>query len=157
MNPRHSAVRTAAKRTKRPSFWRRLGVLGRRRLSPAMIVIVVVGALFLVNFINQVVRQAQLEQYREEIRADVARLSAENNDLRQSVLYYESNDYAELVAREQLGYARPGDTVIMPTYPDQIITDTAVVSQTITLSNTVVLVNPEPNWMRWWRMLSNTP
>jgi len=157
MNPRPSAVRSTVRRTRRPNVWRWLGVFGRRRLSPAALVVVVIGGLFLFNFVNQVVRQAQLEQLREEVRADVARLNAENRDLRQSVLYYESADYAELVAREQLGYARPGDTVIMPTYPDRIISDTTTLTQPSTISDTVPIQISEPNWVRWWRMLSGAP
>lgn len=161
MNPRPSAVRTTVKRTRRPSAWRWLSVFGRRRLSPAALVVVLIGGLFLFNFVNQVIRQAQLEQLREEVRADVARLTAENRDLRQSVLYYESNDYAELVAREQLGYARIGDTVIMPTYPDRVISDATTLTQPAVVSDTVPIdttaLTTEPNWVRWWRMLSGAP
>ncbi len=161
MNPRPSAVRTTVKRTRRPSAWRWLSVFGRRRLSPAALVVVLIGGLFLFNFVNQVIRQAQLEQLREEVRADVARLTAENRDLRQSVLYYESNDYAELVAREQLGYARIGDTVIMPTYPDRVISDATTLTQPAVVSDTVTIdttaLTAEPNWVRWWRMLSGAP
>lgn len=158
MNPQSSSIREVPKRPRRPRHtWRWMGASGNRRITPATSIIVVVGVLFLFNFVNQVVRQAQLEQLREEVRADVARLDAANNDLRQKVRYYESNDYAELVAREQLGYARPGDTVILPTYPDQVISDTASISQTPPMSDTVTLAAPEPNWMRWWRILSGTP
>lgn len=118
----------------------------------------VVGALFFFNFVNQVIRQAQLEQLRESIRADVAKLEATNRKLRQQVLFYESNDYAELVAREQLGFARPGDTVILPTYPDRVFTDTARILPSETISDTLtVKLAPEPNWVRWWHMLRGTP
>jgi ubiquinone biosynthesis protein COQ9 len=101
------------------------------------------------------------------VRADVARLSSENAILQQSVEYVESNDYAEQIAREQLGYARAGDTVLMPTFPDEIVSNTiSTVSTTTTLTNTInpnttpaTIVAPiEPNWMRWWRMLrGSTP
>jgi len=135
-----------------------LSPLGQRRVSPATIIIVVVGALFLFNFVNQVIRQAQLEQMLETIHANGEKLKAENRDLRRQVLFYESNDYAEQVAREQLGYARLGDTVILPTYPDRVVTDTAILGKTATVSDTVVVTPvPEPNWMRWWRMLRGNP
>ncbi len=137
-------------------------------MSPATLIVLVMGAFFLYSFVNQIIRQAQLEQFREEVRADVARLSSENATLQQSVAYVESNDYAEQIAREQLGYARAGDTVLMPTFPDQVVSSTvSTVSTTTTLTNTInpntttppTIVAPiEPNWMRWWRMLrGSTP
>ena len=137
-------------------------------MSPATLIVLVMGAFFLYSFVNQIIRHAQLEQFREEVRADVARLSSENATLQQSVAYVESNDYAEQIAREQLGYARAGDTVLMPTFPDQVVSSTvSTVSTTTTLTNTInpntttppTIVAPiEPNWMRWWRMLrGSTP
>jgi cell division protein FtsB len=137
-------------------------------MSPATLIVLVMGAFFLYSFVNQIIRQAQLEQFREEVRADVARLSSENATLQQSVEYVESNDYAEQIAREQLGYARAGDTVLMPTFPDEVVSSTVnTVSTTTTLTNTInpntttppTIVAPiEPNWMRWWRMLrGSTP
>jgi hypothetical protein len=141
MNPRPSGTRSRVKRTQRPTLWRWLGVLGQRKVSPATLVMIVVGGLFLFNFINQVVRQSQLE----------------NRALQQSVQYYESNDYAEIIAREQLGYARDGDTVILPTFPDQVISNTAIMTQTTVISDTLKTSDTEPNWVRWWRMLSGNP
>lgn len=157
MNPRPSATRTRVKRTQRPTLWRWMGVLGQRKVSPATIVMIVVGGLFLFNFLNQVVRQAQLEQFREEIRGEVSQLTTENRALQQSVRYYESNDYAEIIAREQLGYARSGDTVILPTFPDLVISTTTTMTQTTVISDTLNTSDTEPNWVRWWRMLSGNP
>jgi cell division protein FtsB len=132
-------------------------------MSPATLIVLVMGAFFLFSFVNQVIRQAQLEQFREEVRADVARLKTENAVLAQSVDYVESNDYAEQIAREQLGYARAGDTVLMPTYPDQVVssTITTAITNTLNLAPTpatppTIVADTEPNWMRWWRMLRST-
>ena len=135
-------------------------------MSPATLIVLVMGAFFLFSFVNQVIRQAQLEQYREEVRADVARLRSENATLQQSVEYVESNDYAEQIAREQLGYARTGDTVLMPTFPDQVVSSTVTTAITNTLSTNptpitttlppTIVAAPEPNWMRWWHMLRGT-
>jgi cell division protein FtsB len=132
-------------------------------MSPATLIVLVMGAFFLFSFVNQVIRQAQLEQFREEVRADVARLKTENAVLAQSVDYVESNDYAEQIAREQLGYARAGDTVLMPSYPDQVVssTITTAITNTLNLAPTpatppTIVADTEPNWMRWWRMLRST-
>ena len=167
-------TRSTSKPGMRQSIWRIPTLFGRRRMSPATLIVLVMGAFFLYSFVNQVIRQAQLEQFREEVRADVARLSSENTTLQQSVEYVESNDYAEQIAREQLGYARAGDTVLMPTFPDQVISSTVnTITTTTALTNSIntntpnttpatippTIVAPiEPNWMRWWRMLrGSTP
>jgi cell division protein FtsB len=157
-------MRSTNKPGMRQSLWRIPSLFGRRRLSPATLIVLVMGIFFLFSFVNQVIRQAQLEQFREEVRADVARLKTENAVLAQSVEYVESNDYAEQIAREQLGYARAGDTVLMPTFPDQVVSNTITTAITNTLNSDLspattpptTVVATEPNWMRWWRMLRST-
>ncbi len=167
MTPR-PRTRSTTKPGMRQSIWRIPSLFGRRRMSPATLIVLVMGAFFLFSFVNQVIRQAQLEQFREEVRADVARLRSENATLQQSVEYVESNDYAEQIAREQLGYARAGDTVLMPTFPDQVVSSTVTTAITNTLSTNptpitttlppTIVAAPEPNWMRWWHMLrGSTP
>ena len=118
-------------------------------MTPTTIILLVVSVLFVYNFIVQVVRQTQLEHYRDSIAQNVVRLREQNTTLARSVTYFESRDYAESVAREQLGYARPGDTVMMPTFPDQLSTTAPVVPITPTTTTP-----SEPNWLRWWNKLS---
>lgn len=160
MTPR-PRTRSKTKQGMRQSIWRIPSLFGQRRVSPATLIILVLGTFFLYSFVNQLIRQAQLEQFRAEIRANVARLKSENAALQQSVDFVESNDYAEQIAREQLGYARTGDTVLMPTFPDQMVTGTVTTTTSNSLKTTPLLsiipppavATPEPNWMRWWHML----
>jgi cell division protein FtsB len=148
-------TRPTTERGRRSTIWRRL-FSGRRRLSPATIIMVVVFLLFAVNFVNQIIRQAQLEQYRDSLAVEVAEQAVRNAELKREVEYIESSEYAELVAREQLGYARPGDVVMMPTYPNQTSesVDTASV-----LPDTVATTpaSAQPNWQRWWQFIQSTP
>jgi cell division protein FtsB len=148
-------TRPTTERGRRSTIWRRL-FSGRRRLSPATIIMVVVFLLFAVNFVNQIIRQAQLEQYRDSLAVEVAEQAVRNAELKREVEYVESSEYAELVAREQLGYARPGDVVMMPTYPNQTSesVDTASV-----LPDTVATTpaSAQPNWQRWWQFIQSTP
>lgn len=118
-------------------------------MTPTTIILVMVAVLFVYNFVVQVIRQTQLEQYRDQIALDVSRLKDENAALERQVTYFESRDYAETVAREQLGYARPGDTVVMPTFPDVLSKEAPVVP-----SATPPATPAEPNWLRWWRLLT---
>lgn len=126
-----------------------LSAIGRRGFTPTTIMLVMVAVLFVYNFVVQVIRQTQLEQYRDRIARDVRQLKEENTALERVVTYYESRDYAESVAREQLGYARPGDTVVMPTFPDTLSKTAPVVPSTTTAPTP-----PEPNWLRWWHALT---
>ncbi|MFN7472876.1 MAG: FtsB family cell division protein [Roseiflexaceae bacterium] len=142
-------TRTRSAGDRRRSTLREMLIAGRRRMTPTTIILLVVSVLFVYNFVVQVVRQTQLEQYRDSIAQNVIRLRDQNAALNRSVTYFESRDYAESVAREQLGYARPGDTVMMPTFPEQLSTTAPVVPVTPTTT-----APSEPNWLRWWNMLS---
>lgn len=148
-------TRPATERGRRSTIWRRL-FSGRRRLSPATIIMVVIFLLFAVNFVNQIIRQAQLEQYRDSLAVAVSQQVVRNATLKQQVEYVESSEYAELVAREQLGYARTGDVVMMPTYPNQI--SESVDSPTMLQGTLATMPMPaQPNWQRWWQFLQSTP
>jgi cell division protein FtsB len=117
---------------------------------------VAVFLLFAVNFVNQIIRQAQLEQYRDTLALEVSQQVVRNAELKQQVEYVESSEYAELVAREQLGYARPGDIVMMPTYPNQT-SDSVGTPMTMQEVTTTTQLPAQPNWQRWWQFLQSTP
>jgi hypothetical protein len=90
-----------------------------------------------------VIDSAQMERRKEELRAENAQLATEIATLAADVIEAESPAYAERILREQRGYARDGDTVILPTFPQ--ITPTAA-QPTAQPEATRV---PEPNWRRW--------
>lgn len=73
---------------------------------------------------------------------------ARNKDLEEEGLYRESDAYAELAAREQLGMARLGETVLLPTMVTpplpQPSTDAAAM-QPLAPSDAT-----PPNYQRWW-------
>ena len=148
-------TRPATERGRRSTIWRRL-FSGRRRISPTAIIMVVVFLLFSVNFVNQIIRQAQLEQYRDTLALEVAQQTTRNAQIKQQVEYVESSEYAELVAREQLGYARPGDMVMMPTYPNQT-SESADAATTQQDAPAAVTGPMQPNWQRWWQFIQSTP
>ena len=146
--PRQTRTRPTTERAanRAQSRWRM--PFGRRRVSPAIVILTIAGVLFAVNFIQQVVRQAQLEAYRERVMQDIAALESTNAELLAQAEYFESDDYAELVAREQFGYAREGDVVLMPTFPERGVLDVPAPSPT-----TNQIITPQPNWMDWFNFL----
>jgi cell division protein FtsB len=111
------------------------------------VVMVVISCWMLFGIIGQVITGSQLERQRAEAQADLARIESENARLQGEVQFAESPAYAEQVAREQLGMARDGDTVILPTFPD--VTPTAI----LPTPEPLPAVTPQPNWRGWQRAL----
>ncbi len=105
-------------------------------------------SLLLVNFVGQVLQSARLEQQRTTLEVEVARIRAENLRLEGAVAFTESQVYAERVAREQLGYAREGDTVILP----RTAPASAPPSDPALDAPAQLPLPPAPeNWRVWWQ------
>lgn len=118
-----------------------LGISGRR---VATIGLVLLSASMAVNFGELVVRGAEVQQKIERQREINTSHVAEKQRLEALLAYYESPVHAELVAREQLGYARDGDTVILPSIA------LAATTPAPTPPQPVAAPTPVPNWQRWW-------
>lgn len=111
----------------------------------------VLSLWMLASFVGQVLTSAQLERRRDALKAEIARIEAENAALAAEVAYAESPAYAERIAREQLGYAREGDTVILPTFPD--VTPTPAAPTPAPLPTAA----PRSNLQGWAAALFPTP
>jgi cell division protein FtsB len=96
--------------------------LGRSGAQLVALAMIVLSLWMLASFVGQVLTSAQLERRSEALEAEIARLENENARLEADVAYAESPAYAEQIAREQLGYAREGDTVVLPTFPEALPT-----------------------------------
>lgn len=120
---------------------------GRSALSLAMgAVMVALIGLLLANFVGQVMQSARLETQRAELEAEVAQIRAANVEVEGAVAFTESDVYVERVAREQLGYAREGDVVLLP----QLAPPTAAPAAPVDQAAPAVPAPPAtPNWQRW--------
>jgi cell division protein FtsB len=105
--------------------------------------------LLVANFIGQIMQSAALEARRDELAAEVTTMQAENANLEGAVAFTESDVYVERVAREQLGYAREGDTVILP---QELLAD-APVEPAADDDSAVPEAPAAPNWRLWWQAL----
>ncbi|GAB4436127.1 MAG: hypothetical protein OHK0015_27630 [Chloroflexi bacterium OHK40] len=118
-------------------------------LAIAALMLIFIG-LLITNFVGQVLQSARLEATRAELEAEVAAIRATNVAIEGAVGFTESDVYVERVAREQLGYAREGDVVLLPrTAPAPTLAPAAAPVE-------VAAPPPEPvtpNWLRWWRAL----
>lgn len=121
--------------------------LGRPGVHLLTLVLLAISVWTLMGFVGQIVSSAQLERRKDELRAENAQYATENAGLATAVADAESPAYAEKILREQRGYAREGDTVILPTFPQ--ITPTPTPPQSKPEPTAV----PAPNWRRWVQAL----
>lgn len=120
-----------------------LSRLGRPGVHLLTLVLLALALWSLIGFVSQVITSAQMERRKEELRAENAQLATEIATLTADVAEAESPAYAERVLREQRGYARDGDTVVLPTFPQITPTPPRPTEQPLPTSV------PEPNWRRW--------
>jgi cell division protein FtsB len=120
---------------------------GRSGVHLLTLVLLGLSVWTLMGFVGQIVNSAQLERRKDEISAENAQYATENAALATAVAEAESPAYAEKILREQRGYAREGDTVILPTFPQVTPTATPPADQP---APTAV---PVSNWRRWVQAL----
>lgn len=123
---------------------KRFGRSGVRILTA---VLVVLSLWTLSGFVGQLLTSAQTTRNQAEVRAEIAQLATENAALATQVADSQSPAYAERILREQRGYAREGDTVILPSFPQ---TTPTIAQPTVAPAPTPTLA---PNWQRWVRAL----
>jgi|RhiMetdeSRZDD1v2_1073273.scaffolds.fasta_scaffold565848_2 cell division protein FtsB len=121
--------------------------MGRSGARLVALVLVVLSLWLLANFVGQVIASARMDREIAEKQAELAKAEAALVPLKDRVAFAESPAYAEQIAREQLGFAREGDTVILPTFPErQAAPDT-------TAPVPLPAPTPQPNWRGWVRAL----
>ncbi|GAB4214737.1 MAG: hypothetical protein OHK0022_53720 [Roseiflexaceae bacterium] len=121
--------------------------LGRSGVHLVTIALAFLTLWLLTSFVNQVITGAQMDRRRDEIQTQIAQAQARNSQLATAVVQAESPAYAERIAREQLGFAREGDVVVLPILP--LVTPTPVRPTPVALPTPT----PEANWRGWARAL----
>lgn len=120
-----------------------------------LLALLAVACGLMVGFVRMTWTRHQLTQTRLAQAAINEEQRARNAALKGEAEYRESDVYAEQAAREQLGMAREGETVLLPT----VVAPAAPQPQTAPTPGpaTAVLVlaqaEPMPNYQRWWRAL----
>jgi cell division protein FtsB len=133
-----------------------LSISGRRL---ATLVLVLLSASMAVNFGELIVRGAEVQQKiaRQRERNEAHR--AEKAHLEALLGYYRSPVHVEMVAREQLGYAREGETVLLPQFVDAPA-EAPPLPPTDAGAPAPAEVPPAPlapNWLRWWQAFFPAP
>jgi len=112
---------------------------GRAGVHALTLAMVVVSLWMMVSFVGQIMTGAQLEQRREALLAENARIEATNRAL------------LSQIAREQLGLAAEGDTVVLPTFEDR------PANQATPTPAPIPTPVPQLNWRAWVQALSAAP
>ncbi len=118
--------------------------LKRLGIHLVTLVLAILTLSLLYNFTQQVLQSAELERQRTQLEAEVAALRAEITFMEGNVAYAQSDVYVELIARDQLGFAREGDIVVRPQIAEATPTPEPE-EPPETIPEPVV----EPNWQRW--------
>lgn len=89
--------------------------LKRTGVSLLLIALIFLAAGLGVNFVRMAWQEHQINREMEQQAAENAWQAAENQRLKGQADFAESNVAVELAARERLGMARDGETVMLPT------------------------------------------
>jgi cell division protein FtsB len=122
--------------------------MGRSGARLVALVLVALSLWLLANFVGQVIVSARMDRQIADKQAELAKAEAELAPLKDRVTFAESPAYAEQIAREQLGFAREGDTVVLPTLPERK-PDLAIAAPA-----PLPAPAPQPNWRGWLRAFS---
>ena len=118
---------------------------GVRHLLLAGLVIIV--SMVLLSFGRIMWMGYELTQRAEQIRGEIVQLEDENQRLQAELEYLRTDEAAEELAREKLGWARPGDTVLVVSSEE---------SEVVPAAKPAPSAEPtpaDPIWQRWWQEL----
>jgi cell division protein FtsB len=119
--------------------------MGRSGARLIALILVALSLWLLANFVGQVIASARMDRQIADKQAELAKAESELAPLKDRVTFAESPAYAEQIAREQLGFAREGDTVVLPTLPER--------KPALAAAAPAPLPAPasQPNWRGWLR------
>jgi cell division protein FtsB len=114
-----------------------------------LLVLLGIATLLLIGFVRMTWTEHQIDRARAEQQATNEALRAQVEQLKAEAEYHESDAYVEQAAREQLGMAREGEVVLLPT----VALPPVELASTNTPDSLVVAAGPVPNYQRWWNVL----
>ncbi len=128
---------------------RRLPRFGAKHLLLAALVAVVAMVAF--SFGRMMWTGFELKQRAEESRRQIGLLDAEYRKLQAEIEYLKTDQAVEELAREKLGWAKPGDTVLI------VASHESEPAPPANVSPRARPASPIPNWRKWWKALIGSP
>jgi len=127
----------------------------RLPLPPTDIVTVAVATLafvFILAFGGKALESHRLQRHNAMLRAEIAALEQEREELEQRLQYVESPEYVERVAREEYRWTRPGENLVIPIYRRRSLP--AATPTPAPSSNEAVVTPSASYWSEWWELLT---
>jgi cell division protein FtsB len=133
-------------------------VLARWGTRVVLLLLLLLACGLMVGFVRMTWTQHQINQASERQQAENDARRAHNAALKGEAEFRESDVFAEQAAREQLGMAREGETVLLPTIvvPASPLPSPAPSTGGPAAPVTALLPGEEeavPNYQRWWQAL----
>lgn len=92
----------------------------------------------------------QLKNMIRETKASIENLEKQNRDFENLILYYQSDSFREVEARQKLGLKKPGETVVaIPTKDYSNYQEETQAEKERVAGN--IEENSTPNWKIWWK------
>lgn len=130
--------------------------IGYHHVTIALMLLI--SAYFAAQLSKTAVQNGRLEARRYDVEATVQSLRVENQSLKRDVAYYNSDQYVEYAARNELGLMKPGDHVLRVIGADPAATPrpgaTPRASPTPQALASASAPSPAtPNWQKWRQLL----
>jgi cell division protein FtsB len=111
----------------------------------------------MVLFSSLVVQEYRIAQEVARKEVEVAQAAQQQRDLKDRLAYVRSDAAMEIIARERLDMAQPGDTVLQLNIVEPTPTPPAANQPTQAVPATPPPAEAAPaNWRRWWAILFNS-
>jgi cell division protein FtsB len=133
-------------------------VFARWGTRAVLLLLIVLACGLMVGFVRMTWTQHQINQASARQRAENEAQRGRNAALKGEAEFRESDVFAEQAAREQLGMAREGETVLLPTIvvppsPQPSSAPSAPGSSAPVAALLPTQEDAVPNYQRWWQAL----
>lgn len=119
----------------------KLPVILQSKLFLILMIIILSGGIYLQY--QKFEKQKALDEEIQSLENEREALTKKNEELEQSLKFFASNEYQEMLAKEQLGLQREGEIVVnFPQDSDN--------------SNQTEITQSESNPAKWWRYIFKT-
>lgn len=110
-----------------------------------IIILVIIGYVSWSAF-KEARRNNQIEKEIEELRQEAGKIQTDNQELKEKISYFETQDFQEKVAKEKLNLQKEDEQVVIiktsPAKKEEVNLDLSAGSQ--------VALDPRPNYQKWW-------
>jgi len=109
-----------------------------------------VCGLVAMSFARLAISEYQLNLQKQVLVESVNRLKVENQSLQAKIDYLQTDAAIEKLAREELGWTKPGDTavIVLTSHPIPTLTK---------LARPAIPTRMLPIWRQWWNMFFASP